>query len=71
MQMPEFESIKPGVTGDFFEYGKVDSLANTIGNWLMNNKDNRETIRQNCYKEIDNNWNPYYQMEVLQKNLFT
>ena len=38
-QMPEFEAIQPGVTGDFFEYGSESSLADTIQRWFDNKKD--------------------------------
>lgn len=67
-QMPEFEAIKQGRTGDFFERENVESLADTISHWFMVKK-NREEIRQACFREIDNFWNPYYQMKVLTNNL--
>lgn len=69
LQMPEFESIKSGKTGDFYEYGSVTSLANKISEWFSNNNLNREEIRKYCYKEIDENWNPYFQMKVVKENL--
>ncbi len=68
-QMPEFEAIHPGETGDFFERDNVDSLVHAISGWFANNKNRREPIRQACYKEIDSYWNPYYQMEVIRKNI--
>ena len=68
-QMPEFEAIKPGVTGDFFERNSVQSLACTISKWFTEKKDKRDEVRQACYKEIDTNWNPYYQIELLKKHL--
>lgn len=68
MQMPEFESIVSGKTGDFFEYGNVDSLAQKIGQWFDNSKD-RELIRKNCFEEIDNSWNPEYQIDVFKRAL--
>ena len=64
-QMPEFEAIKENATGDFFEYGNVDSLADTIEKWLKNHKGNQEEVREACYKEVDTNWNPYYQMDIV------
>lgn len=67
-QMPEFEAIHPGDTGDFFEMDNVESLAFTIQSWFSTGKD-RETVRQACYHEIDTQWNPYFQIEVLKKNL--
>lgn len=68
-QGPEFEAIKPGLTGDFFERDNVDSLVSVIQNWFSTKANMREEVRQACYKEIDTNWNPHYQMELLKKEL--
>lgn len=68
-QMPEFEAIHPNETGDFFEYGDLKSLEKTISNWFSNKKDKREEVRAACYQEIDLQWNPYFQMEVIRNNL--
>ena len=65
LQMPEFEAIKSGKTGDFFDYGSIDSLSATISNWFRTNRDNREQVRVQCYQEIDANWTPTFQLEVL------
>ena len=67
-QGPEFEAIKPGTTGDFYEYGDVSSLALTIHNWMLKNKD-RNVIRECCFKEIDSRWNPGYQLEIIKEHL--
>ena len=67
--MPEFEAIHPGKTGDFFTSGNVDSLSETIHNWFINHRKDRETVRQECFKEIDTNWNPNYQMNIIRKHL--
>lgn len=68
-QMPEFEAIHPGVTGDFFERNNVDALANTIEKWFIEHSDKREEVRQACYDEIDNYWTPEYELNVLKKAL--
>lgn len=68
-QMPEFEAIHEGVTGTFFEIDDVESLANGISKWFTDNRDNRETVRKACMKEIDENWTPQFQIEVLKKYL--
>jgi len=26
-------------------------------------------VRKACFNEIDSNWNPYYQMDIIKKNL--
>lgn len=68
-QMPEFEAVKPGETGDFFNYGDVKSLCGTLQNWIKKNAGTRQKIRENCYREIDESWNPLYQISVLKKRL--
>lgn len=68
-QMPEFEAITPLQTGNFFEYGSVASLTEKIEEWFNINGIRRDYIRQECYKEIDHNWTPQFQIEVLKKNI--
>lgn len=68
-QMPEFESIKPGETGDFFEYDNVEDLTRCISEWFRSKKDCREKVREACYKEIDDYWNPHYQLNLLKRVL--
>ena len=67
MQMPEFEAIIPGQTGDFFEYGNLSDLARCISLWFATKSNSREKVRQACYEEIDKYWNPYYQLDLLKK----
>lgn len=67
-QMPEFEAIRPGQTGDFFEKDDIQSLKRVISNWL-NIHQNRNEVRNKCFKEIDLHWTPEFQMNVLKKNL--
>lgn len=69
MQMPEFEAIKPGITGDFFERGNAADLSNVISRWFSSQKGKRESIRKACYREIDTQWNPYFQMDTIRRNL--
>lgn len=64
-QMPEFEAIKEGRTGSFFERDKQQSMDDAISNWFAQIGYNREIIRKACYDEIDNNWNPNYQMNII------
>lgn len=64
-QMPEFEAIISGKTGDFFTYNDTDSLVNKITEWFVTNGNIREKIRENCYKEIDTQWNPQFQINVI------
>lgn len=68
-QMPEFEAIQEGKTGAFFRYGDIDDLANKISIWFAEMGNRREEIREACMKEIDDNWTPQYQIDVLKKHL--
>ena len=68
-QMPEFEAIQEGITGTFFEYNNAMSIADTISRWFDGPGKNRQKIRENCYTEIDTQWNPYFQIEVLKEHL--
>lgn len=68
-QMPEFEAIQTGVTGDFFEMDNVNALSDCISHWFASKADERDEVRKACFNEIDTKWNPYFQMEVLKKNL--
>ena len=68
-QVPEFESVREGITGSFFKRNNMESLVNTITKWFENKGNQRDEVRQDCMQEIDSSWNPYYQMEVLKKNV--
>ena len=68
-QMPEFEAIVPYKTGNFFERGSVSSLSKVIEDWFKVNQSLRDYVRRCCYKEIDENWTPRFQMNVLKKVL--
>lgn len=67
-QMPEFEAIKEGVTGDFFDANDVESLADKIIRWFDPKNDRREEVRAACYHEIDTEWTPQFQLNVLKDN---
>lgn len=68
-QMPEFEVVSPGITGDFFEENNVWDLADKISDWISLDKLKRENVRQATYKIIDEKYNPHYQIQVLKKVL--
>ncbi len=65
-QMPEVEAITEGETGYFFEEGNVTDLSEKILRWISQPNYNREAIRQKCYEIIDEYYNPYYQIEVIE-----
>lgn len=68
-QAPEFEVINPGITGYFFEEGNTNDLALKIYNWLVFSPVNTNKIRNECYKVIDNRYNPHYQIALLKSVL--
>lgn len=68
-QGPEFEAISKGDTGDFFTRNSVESLVETIYSWFRRSDYDRESIRHNCFKEIDQRWNPYSQIDTLRRVL--
>ena len=64
-QMPEFEAIQENITGAFFQRDNVNALAECISKWFAEKKDKREEVRKACFKEIDENWNPHKQLEII------
>lgn len=68
LQMPEFEAILKGETGGFFKYNSIESLIETINEWLLNNK-NREETRKKCFNRVDNLFNPSYQVNIIKEVL--
>lgn len=64
-QMPEFEAIIPGKTGDFFERNNAFSLVDVIDRWFQMNNTHRNIVRECCYKEVDLQWTPSYQINII------
>ena len=69
-QGPEFEVIKEGITGAFFKHNDVDSLADVISKWFVEHSNDREKVRRECVREIDSNWTPQYQLDILKKVIY-
>ena len=63
--MPEFEAIKPDLTGDFFEQDNPKDLADKIKKWTSLTPEKRMQIKKNAYNEIDKKWNIHYQIKVI------
>ena len=66
-QMPEFEAIRPGITGDFFEQGNTSDLKEKIKSWISKTPQERERARVAAYDEIDRKWNIHYQIDIINK----
>ena len=67
-QGPEFEAIQKGVTGDFFTWGSVEALRSSILHWFLAHPD-REAVRKACYAEVDAQWTPQFQINVIKEAL--
>ena len=68
-QMPEFEAIIAGESGDFFEVDNLSSLSDVIRTWIERTKSNRELVRMNCRRVIQEKYNAESQLEVLKSAL--
>lgn len=64
-QMPEFEAIIPGVTGDFFIQESPESMADTIERWLDRFPEKSNFVSANCMEVIDTYFNPKYQLKII------
>ena len=63
-QMPEYETIVVGKTGELYEKDSFDDFCGKIKLWLSQ-KTSREQVRQNCYNVINDKFNSQYQIELL------
>lgn len=70
-QMPEWEAITRGLTGDFFERGNPVSLRETLRGWLSCSPQEREATRRAAQAVIDQKYNPARQMEAIHAALGT
>lgn len=62
-QMPEYEAITPGTTGDFFKKGDAKDLAYTLLRWY--NKPRTQEERESCIQVIENKYNPRTQVRLI------
>ena len=71
-QMPEVEAIVEGQTGFLFQADDLADLSTKVSQWLeqfAGTAERREEIRQRCYKQIDEKYNPKHQIKILRKAL--
>ena len=57
-QMPEFEAIVPGVTGDLFTRGDAEGLADVLERWVKRSSLERELIEDACRAAVRERWSP-------------
>lgn len=67
-QMPEVEAIEDGLTGTYFKENSIESLADSVQRWFSFDIE-RENVRKNCYRVIDEKYNPHVQVETIRKAL--
>ena len=67
-QMPEYETIVPGKTGELYRKGNFEDFCSKIESWLAI-KEDRSIIRDNCYAIINGKWNSNHQIDVIKKIL--
>jgi glycosyltransferase involved in cell wall biosynthesis len=69
IQMPEVEAIVEGVTGNFYKYGELGNLAEVIEKWFFDRPIKTQSLVYDCYKIIDNYYNPIFQLKLLESVL--
>ena len=67
-QGPEFEAVRPYSTGLFFQQDSVQDLVKSIYDWV-NYASHNPNILKSCHKVIDDFYNPYYQMRIIEKSV--
>lgn len=65
-QMPEWEAINPGLTGDFFRRNDARDLANVIRRWTREITP-PESVRRACYAVIEAKYNPHAHAEAIKR----
>lgn len=66
-QMPEWEAIRPGITGDVFESGNHVSLADCIDRWVVRQAVGRQSTHNACVAEVAERWNSNSQLPLIEK----
>ena len=67
-QMPEAESILPGITGDLFEHGNVADLARVLRGWSQVAQVSPQ-VRTACRQVIERFYHPKFQRRVIERAL--
>ncbi|RDK00804.1 glycosyltransferase [Paraburkholderia lacunae] len=68
-QMPEVEAVAPGISGILFRYGDMTDLSKCLISVPDVFHDRRQT-QKNCFRIIDEIYNPYRQCEVLSDAIY-
>jgi len=62
---PEVEAIIPGITGDLYHAGSLDSLIETIGKWCGKVLSERDNIRRSCIERIGSTYTAQNQVKCI------
>lgn len=68
-QAPEWEAIKPGVTGGHYTPGDVMGLADAIRPWLSQTDGERVVTAAACRAEVAAHWSPSVQASKIEKTI--
>lgn len=68
-QVPEFEAIEAGRTGDLYQYGSRESLTETIRRWLERPSSERKDIETACLEAVATRWNAEAQALAIKREL--
>lgn len=68
-QGPEFEAIQDDVSGTLFSRDELPALVSAMKKWLFVSKQQREDIRQQCFRIVDGYYNPVNQVRIIEQAL--
>lgn len=69
-QMPEWEAIEPGETGDLFAFGSADSLARTIRKWTGTSY-RSDAVTARCKAAITGRYHPAAQAAAFERAIYS
>jgi glycosyltransferase involved in cell wall biosynthesis len=64
-QMPEFEAIVPGLTGDLFEPNNLEDLTKKLDRWTQS-AEVPESVRVACMARIENRYHARFQARAIE-----
>lgn len=68
-QMPEWESIVPGVTGEVYRQGDLEDLVDSVLRLYSRIQRERSLVAENCRAEVRNRWSSSEQAQKIVKAL--
>lgn len=64
-QMPEWEAIRPGETGELYRAGDIADLALSIERMLDRVSSDSERVARACELEVSRRWSPQVQVDAI------